>query len=58
MEQLTFSLWFTLFMWSLFTLIALIKIIRVSYWEVNANILIFTVALPAIAALLEYLIIR
>jgi uncharacterized protein (DUF983 family) len=61
MEHLSISLWFTLIIWGIFVLAAILfKLTKgeKEIWIVNANILIYTIGLPAIAILLEYLLVR
>lgn len=58
MEHLTYSLWFTLVVWIFYIGIGIIKSIIEPFWEVNSNMLLYLVGLPAVAILLEYLIAR
>lgn len=58
MESLSFSLWVTLFIWILFIGVGIYRSSMDKYWKVNCNIFLYTIGLPAIFILSEYLLFR
>ena len=58
MEHLVYSLWFTLVWWILLISASLYMMANEYGWEISINLIFVFISIPAIAILLEYLIMR